>query len=104
MEYKYPRALLMHLERVCSGARHDRVTEAAVPIIVNQPYMLEYLKQCILWHRDKKKNKMIRDLYAVICSKKFLACLRVVSIFDAALVRPHRMFTGQSHKLHNKCD
>ena len=33
---EYPGALLMHLERACSGARHDICCEAALAILVNR--------------------------------------------------------------------
>ncbi len=94
----------MHLEHVCSGTRHDSVSKVAVPIIVNQIYVFAYLQQHILWHREKKKNKIICDFYAVLCSKAFLACLRIVNMFGVVLMKLHRMFSGKLHKLHKTCD
>ena len=83
----YPDALLVHLERACSGARHDICCEAALAILLNRPYYLKYLQSRILWHRDKKKNKLICALYAILLSRQMTACLRVMCVFDVAIVK-----------------
>ena len=100
----YPDALLMHLERACSGARHDICCETALAILLNRPYYLKYLQSRILWHRDKKKNKLICALYAILSSRQMTACLRVMCVFDVAIVKQHCMFAGKSHVLHQSCD
>ena len=97
---EYPGALLMHLERACSGARHNIFWEAALAILVNRPYYLKYMQKRIIWHRDKRKNKLIRALHAILSSRRMTANLRVMCIFDVAIVKQHRMFAGKSHKIH----
>ena len=100
---EFPGVLLMHLERACSGSRMDICCEAALAILVNRKYYLVYLQRRILWNRDKKKNKLIRALQAILASRRMTACLRVMCIFDVAIVKKHRMFAGKSDKLHKDC-
>ena len=75
---EYPGALLMHLERACSGARHDICCEAALAILINCSHQLKYMQKRILWHRDKRKNKLIHDLHAILYSRPMTECLRVM--------------------------
>ena len=99
----FPGVLLMHLERACSGSRMDICCEAELEILVNRKYYLAYLQRSILWNRDKKKNKLIRALQAILKSRQMTTCLRVMCIFDVAIVKKHRMFAGKSEKLHKDC-
>eukprot|EP00957_Ditylum_brightwellii_P187641 14288461-Ditylum_brightwellii.AAC.1 len=55
-------SLQMHFERTCSGTRHDIITDVTVPIIA---------------------------LYAILSFTRMMACLRVMAIFDVAIVKPH---------------
>ena len=93
-------ALIIPLARALAGARHDVCCNGSWPILHNRPYYLLYLQRCIMWHRDKKKNKMIRAFWAILSSRRMVSCLRVCGILSVSIVMPHRCLAAKAHELH----
>ena len=91
--------VLMPLERACSGARQDLATNGCLPILNNLPFYSWFVL-------DRKRNNLkaangfIKALDKLIPSVEMQAYIRLMTIYDVAVVRPHRFLAGKAHELH----
>ena len=90
---------LAHLERACSGARQDMATTGCPPILLNLHYycwfMVDRRRSDV-----KETNGFIKILGKLLPSVEMRAYVRLMSIYDVAITRPHRFLAGEAHELH----
>ena len=93
----------MHLERACSGTRQDLATNGSLPILKNLTFYVEFVLDQKR-HNIKAVNGFVKALDRLVPSVEMRSYVRVMTIYDVAVVRPHRFLTGKAHELHLDVD
>ena len=95
---KHPTVLAIHFERA-EGRRQDLNFDAAVPLYVMRPYIIECLHTLVF---GAAHSNILEDfLYTSFRSKQFIAMTRANAIIDLTVSRPLRWLVGNSYKLTN---
>ena len=89
-------AFFIHIERA-DGGRQDLDYDAAVPIYVNRPYLVEFLHSRV--HQSNHANLLEDFLYQVLTCKSYIAMARANAIIDLRISRPWRWLSGKTHEL-----
>ena len=98
LENTYPKAFIMCLERA-EGGRQDLDYDAAIPLYVMRPYIVEFL-HTIVYGADH--SNILEDfLYVSFKSTEFIAMTRANALIDLLVSRPMRWLSGNAYKLDN---
>jgi hypothetical protein len=92
----HPTSFAVHFERA-EGGRQDLDYDAAVPLYIMRPYMVEYLHSVVF--AADHSNVLEDFLYTSFCSEQFIAMTRANALIDLAISRPLRWLAGNSYKL-----
>lgn len=124
---KYPDVFFMHIERADGGRQvcglprcplpscpqpcthccplhrahnQDLDYDAAIPIYVNRPYLVEYLHSHVF---SANHSNILEDfLYQALITTQFIAMSRANALIDLRISRPHRWLAGKTPELaHN---
>ena len=96
MTKKHPTAFAMHFERA-EGGRQDLDYDAAVPLYVMRPYIVEFLHGLVF---GADHSNILEDfLYMAFSSEQFIAMTRANAIIDLRISRPLRWLSGKSHEM-----
>lgn len=93
MREHYPSVFFMHIERA-DGGRQDLDFDAAVPIYIDRPYLVEYLYSRV--HAQHHSNILEDFLYTILRSSQYIANARANGIIDLLISRPMRWLSGKS--------
>ena len=100
MKANYPTAFSIHFERA-EGGRQDLDYDAAVPLYIMRPYMVEFLHGVVF---GADHSNILEDyLYIAFSSEQFIAMTRANAIIDLLISRPLRWLSGRSHEM-GACD
>ena len=92
----HPAAFAVHFERA-EGGRQDLDYDAAVPLYIMRPYIIEYLHSVVF---SADHSNVLEDfLYTSFRSQQFIAMTRANAVIDLAISRPLRWLAGNSFKL-----
>ena len=94
----HPTAFAMHFERA-AGGRQDLDYDAALPLYIMRPYIVEYL-HAVVFGADHS-NVLEDFLYTSFRSQQFVAMTRANAVIDLTISRPLRWLCGSSHLLTN---
>ena len=94
----YPNAYIMLFERA-EGGRQDLDFDAAVPMYIMRPYIIEFLHS-IVYGADHS-NVLEDFLYTTYRAEEYIAMTRTNALFDLLVSRPLRWLSGNSYKLKN---
>ena len=88
----------MHFERA-EGGRQDLDYDAAVPLYIMRPYMVEFLHTLVF---GAEHSNILEDfLYTSFRSQQYVAMTRANAIIDLTISRPLRWLAGNSYMLEN---
>ena len=96
MKENYPSAFAIHFERA-EGGRQDLDYDAAVPLYIMRPYIIEFL-QTLVFGADHS-NVLEDFLYTSFRSQQYIAMTRANAIIDLSVSRPLRWLAGNSYLL-----
>lgn len=71
--------------------------DAAIPIYVNRPYLVEYLHSRVF--SPDHKNILEDFLYQTLMTNEYIAMSRANAIIDIRISRPHRWLAGKTSEL-----
>ena len=92
----YPTSFAMHFERA-EGGRQDLDYDAAVPLYVMRPYIVEFLHELVF---GANHSNILEDfLYTAFRSEQFIAMTRANALIDLRISRPLRWLAGNSYTL-----
>ena len=92
----YPKAFAVHFERA-EGGRQDLDYDAAVPLYMMRPYIVEYLHSVVF---GADHSNVLEDfLYSTFRSEQFVAMTRANALIDLHISKPLRWLSGNSYKL-----
>jgi hypothetical protein len=98
LEAQHPKDFIMHFERA-EGGRQDLDFDAAIPLYIMRPYMVEFLYTLVF---GADHSNILEDfLYISFCSVQFIAMTRANAIVDLLISRPLRWLAGNSYQLDN---
>ena len=96
LEKTHPKIFAIHFERA-EGGRQDLDYDAAVPLYVMRPYIIEFLHTLVF---GADHSNVLEDfLYSSFRSQQYIAMTRANAIIDLAVSRPLRWLAGNSYKL-----
>ena len=96
LERNHPTAFAVHFERA-EGGRQDLDYDAAVPLYIMRPYMIEFLHTLVF---NAEHSNVLEDfLYTSFRSKQYISMTRANAIIDLAISRPLRWLAGNSYML-----
>eukprot|EP00966_Prymnesium_polylepis_P144128 3327339-Prymnesium_polylepis.1 len=91
MRDNYPSVFVMHLERA-DGGRQDLEYDAAVPMYIMRPYIVEFLHAKVF--TAGHKNVLEDFLYTTHRTTEYIAMMRANAIIDLLVARPMRFLAG----------
>ena len=98
LEQHHPTAFAVHFERA-EGGRQDLDYDAAVPLYIMRPYIIEFLHSIVF---GANHSNILEDfLYAAFRSEQFIAMTRANALIDLLISRPLRWLAGNSYNLPN---
>ena len=97
MKEHHPKELFMHVERAATGKRHDIVAMAALAILWNRQYCVEFLHE-LLFFSEKSENILSWSLWATLSSLEMAAVARLWSIFHITIIMPERFISSKVHE------
>ena len=96
LKEQHPTAFACHFERA-EGGRQDLDYDAAVPLYIMRPYIVEYLHGVVF---GADHSNILEDfLYATFRSEEFISMTRANATIDLLISRPLRWLAGNSYKL-----
>ena len=97
MEENHPTDFIVHFERA-EGGRQDLDYDAAVPLYIMRPYMVEFLHTLVF---GADHSNILEDfLYYTFRSEQFIAMTRANAVIDLLVSKPLRWLAGSSYMLH----
>ena len=94
----HPTVFAVHFERA-EGGWQDLDYDAAVPLYVMRPYIIEFLHSLV--YGADHSNILEDFLYTSFRSQQYIAMTRANAIIDLSISRPLRWLAGNSYKLSN---
>ena len=92
----HPKVFAIHFERA-EGGRQDLDYDAAIPLYVMRPYMVEFLHTLVFC---ADHSNILEDfLYVSFSSMQYVAMTRANAIIDLLVSRPLRWLTGCAYEL-----
>ena len=92
----HPKVFAIHFERA-EGGRQDLDYDAAVPLYIMRPYMIEFLHTLVF---NADHSNILEDfLYVSFRSMQYIAMTRANAIIDLLISRPLRWLTGCAYEL-----
>ena len=98
LKQNYPKAFTVHFERA-EGGRQDLDYDAAVPLYVMRPYMIEFLHTLV--YGADHSNILEDFLYMSYRSVEYIAMTRANALIDLLISRPLRWLSGNAYLLDN---
>jgi hypothetical protein len=95
---RYPKAFCPHFERA-DGGRQDLDYDAAIPLYIMRPYMIEFLHKLV--YGADHSNILEDFLYVSFRSAQYIAMTRANGLIDILISRPLRWLAGNSYLLDN---
>jgi hypothetical protein len=94
----YPKAFILLFERA-EGGRQDLDYDAAIPLYVMRPYMVEFLHTLV--YGADHSNILEDFLYLSFRSVEYIAMTRANALIDLLISRPLRWLAGNAYLLDN---
>ena len=98
LKENYPKAFTLHFERA-EGGRQDLDYDAAIPLYVMRPYMIEFLYTLV--YGADHSNILEDFLYMSFRSVEYIAMTRANALIDLLVSRPLRWLSGNAYLLDN---